>query len=305
MSELTTTAAFDVKGLTYAFPDSTVGLQDVNIDLPSGSRTLLVGANGAGKSTLLRILAGKTLSKTGSVRIYGFDPFRTSVTGVTYLGTEWAANPVVRHDMPVPVLLASVGGDAFPDRRDQLLDILDVDLRWHMHAVSDGERRRVQLVMGLLRPWNILMLDEVTVDLDVLVRARLLSFLRTETESRPCAILYATHIFDGLADWPSHLLHIHLGRILSTGRTTDIIAKYLQETADQDVHHHDKQQQQLVKYNNNSALLNLALAWLSSDLADRGARETVKKLKWEDVSPEDKQGGLSSFEEYFKFSRAR
>ncbi|ANB15241.1 putative ATP-binding cassette family ATPase CAF16 [Sugiyamaella lignohabitans] len=159
------------------------------MSLPSSSRTLLIGANGAGKSTLLKILAGKTLAKNGQVFIDGQDPFRDGVSGITYLGTEWAGNPMVRRDIPVTLLLASIGGDLFPERRELLVDILDIDLRWHMHAVSDGERRRVQLAMGLLRPWNILLLDEVTVDLDVLVRARLLDFLRNETNQRECQIV--------------------------------------------------------------------------------------------------------------------
>src|ERR1700737_1473906 len=67
--------------------------------------------------------------------------------------------------------------------------------------------------MGLLRPWKVLLLDEVTVDLDVLVRSELLDFLRDETESRECTIVYCTHIFDGLASWPTHLLKMSLGRV--------------------------------------------------------------------------------------------
>jgi ABC-type uncharacterized transport system ATPase subunit len=58
-----------------------------------------------------------------------------------------------------------------------------------MHAVSDGERRRVQLVMGLMAPWDVLLLDEVTVDLDVLVRKELLSFLQEECETRGATVL--------------------------------------------------------------------------------------------------------------------
>lgn len=38
---------------------------------------------------------------------------------------------------------------------------MDVDITWHMHEVSDGERRRVQIVSGLMAPWDILLLDEV------------------------------------------------------------------------------------------------------------------------------------------------
>ena len=70
-------------------------------------------------------------------------------------------NPVVRGDIMVSDFLNSVGGYRHKERRDRLLDILDVDLDWHMHQISDGERRRVQLVMGLIGDWDVLLLDEV------------------------------------------------------------------------------------------------------------------------------------------------
>src|SRR5271169_6522901 len=88
--------------------------------------------------------------------------------------------------------------------------------------LTTGERRRVQLAMGLMRPWTVLLLDEVTVDLDVLVRSDLLNFLRQETDSRPCTIIYCTHIFDGLAGWPTHLLKISLGKVISFDTFTEI-----------------------------------------------------------------------------------
>lgn len=77
-------------------------------------------------------------------------------------GAVRAMNPVVRGDIVVEDFLNSVGGYRHKDRRDKLLDILDVDLDWHMHKISDGERRRVQLVMGLMADWDVLLLDEVT-----------------------------------------------------------------------------------------------------------------------------------------------
>ena len=76
-------------------------------------------------------------------------------------------NPVVRGDIVVADFLNSVGGYRHKERRDHLLDILDVDLDWHMHTISDGERRRVQLVMGLMRQWDVLLLDEVSPDITV------------------------------------------------------------------------------------------------------------------------------------------
>ncbi|KAK0519211.1 CCR4-NOT regulatory complex component [Tilletia horrida] len=212
MADAAAALAVDVPHLNFAFdPNAPLTLLDCNLQLPRGSRCLLIGANGAGKSTLLRIMAGKRLASQANIRVFGRDVFRDAPRGVTYLGTEWAMNPVVRSDIVVSHFLDSVGGYRHKERRDRLLDILDVDLDWRMHAISDGERRRVQLCMGLMEPWDLLLLDEVTVDLDVQVRADLLNFLAEETIQRKATIIYATHIFDGLQGFPTHVVHMRLG----------------------------------------------------------------------------------------------
>ncbi|KAG5948886.1 hypothetical protein E4U60_000364 [Claviceps pazoutovae] len=249
-----------VKGLSYKFPDYSTGVQDITLDLPPRSRTLLIGANGAGKTTLLRLLAGKRLAPSKTIDICGVDPFQDSLEGVTYLGLEWVLNPIVRNDIGVVELLRSVGGDAFPDRRDELVSLLDIDTNWRMHAVSDGERRRVQLAMGLLRPWTVLFLDEITVDLDVLSRADFLAWLKRETEQRECTIVYATHILDNLAGWPTHLVHMHLGTVKEF------------DEADKILGHIDSS----VGQTGNSRLGELVLGWLKDDLAERGPRSHLK-----------------------------
>ncbi|KAL4776198.1 P-loop containing nucleoside triphosphate hydrolase protein [Aspergillus nidulans var. acristatus] len=242
-----------VQNLSYKFPDGSSGLTDVTLELPAGSRTLLIGANGAGKTTLLRLLSGKRLAPSNTISIANKDPFKEGLEGVTYLGVEWVLNSIVRTDIDVPTLLASVGGNAYPERRDELVEILDIDLRWRMHAVSDGERRRVQLAMGLLRPWQVLLLDEITVDLDLLSRSNFLSFLKRETETRPCTIVYATHILDNLAHWPTHLVHMHLGNVRQWGA----IEKFKEEAPET---------------SENSQLGEIVLKWLKEDLQARGPR---------------------------------
>ena len=210
-------------------------------------------ANGAGKTTLLRLLSGKRLAPTGTISIAGVDPFKHGLEGATYLGLEWVLNPIVRTDIDVPTLLASVGGDYYTDRRDELVRILDIDLRWRMHAVSDGERRRVQLAMGLLRPWRILLLDEITVDLDLLSRSNFLVFLKRETEIRSCTIVYATHILDNLAQWPTHLVHMHMGKVKEWGNMNMFEVDTIERSG-------------------NSQLGLLVLKWLKEDLEERGPR---------------------------------
>lgn len=199
------------------------------------------------------------MAPSASVKVAGLDPFKDGLEGVTYLGVEWVLNPIVRTDIDVPTLLASIGGDAYPDRRDELVTILDIDLSWRMHAVSDGERRRVQLAMGLLRPWTVLLLDEITVDLDLLSRANFLDFLKRETQSRPCTIVYATHILDNLAEWPTHLVHTFLGKIKRFGTMESF-----QVTTGE------------AGKSGNSQLGDVVLEWLKEDLQERGPRKHGK-----------------------------
>jgi CCR4-NOT complex subunit CAF16 len=70
--------------------------------------------------------------------------------GITYLGTEWANNPVVRSDVPVSRLLKTLGAERNKERCSKLLEIMDVDPSWNMVQLSDGQRRRVQIVLGIL-----------------------------------------------------------------------------------------------------------------------------------------------------------
>lgn len=264
----TTPPAIKVQNLTYTFPSTPQpGLSNVSLTLPTHSRTLLIGANGAGKTTLLRLLSGKRLAPANTITTNGLDPFTSNLTGITYLGVEWVLNPIVRTDIDVPSLLSSIGGDAYPDRRDELVRILDIDLRWRMHAVSDGERRRVQLAMGLVRPWDVLLLDEITVDLDLLSRKNFLEWLRGETERRACTVVYATHILDNLVGWPTEVVHMHLGRVKEAGP----VGKFLEDARKVKAERKEED-----KDGGNSLLSELVLKWLGEDLEERGPREAMR-----------------------------
>ncbi|KAK4104941.1 P-loop containing nucleoside triphosphate hydrolase protein [Parathielavia hyrcaniae] len=258
----------ETNNLTYTFQDQSTGVSSITLSLPPRSRTLLIGANGAGKTTLLRLLAGKRLAPAGSIRVSGADPFKDGLAGVTYLGLEWVLNAIVRTDIGVGELLRSVGGDAYPARRDELVSVLDIDTAWRMHAVSDGERRRVQLAMGLIRPWTVLLLDEITVDLDVWSRAQFLGFLRRETDSRECTVVYATHILDNLAGWPTHLVHMHLGTVKGWGPAEEVLKEVEEKSGGEEGP---------LGATGNSRLGELVLRWLRDDLRERGPRSQHKR----------------------------
>ena len=186
-------------------------LAGVDLTVQAGRRVLVIGANGAGKTTLLRILAGKHMVDPERVRVLGTAAFHdpTLSARIEFLGGRFPFDVDLRVD---EILARQIGVD--PARRDRLIDVLGVELDWHMHAISDGQRRRVQLLLGLLRPREVLLLDEITTDLDLIARQDLLAFLRAETEQRGTTILYATHIFDTLDRWATDLVYLVAGAVV-------------------------------------------------------------------------------------------
>ncbi|KZV47407.1 hypothetical protein F511_07821 [Dorcoceras hygrometricum] len=204
-------------------PGSTPLIDEFSVTLHSGDRCLLVGSNGAGKTTLLKIIGGKHMVEQEMVKVLGRSAFHdttlTATGDLSYLGGEWRREVAfagfevpIQMDISAEKMIFGVAG-IHPQRREELIKVLGIDLSWRMHKVSDGQRRRVQICMGLLKPFKVLLLDEITVDLDVLARSDLLTFLKKECEERGATIIYATHIFDGLEDWPSHIVYVARGKL--------------------------------------------------------------------------------------------
>ena len=224
--------AVAVDALTYAYPGCDAVLRDWSLRLPPGSRCLLSGANGAGKTTALHVIAGKTMVNEDVVRVLGRPPFHdialTCGGELSYLGAQWrrnigsaGADVPLQGDISARKMIEGVA-DVDPARRERLVKLLDVDLDWSMKALSDGQRRRVQICLGLLKPYKVLLCDEITVDLDILGRLDLLEFFKEECEVRGATIVYATHIFDGMADWMTHLAFTSNGQLKYGGAKVDI-----------------------------------------------------------------------------------
>lgn len=170
---------------------------------------------------------------------------------------------------------------SYPERRDELVEMLGIDLNWRMHQLSDGQRRRVQIMLGLIRPFKILLLDEVTTSLDVCVRQDLLRWLIRESEIRHATIVYATHIFDGLDDWPTHLHYLtDVGNTGWQGRLHELeLYTKLQEER------------------HPAKMLAIADHWLRKEMNAKRLLRQYEKAQGDlahEVDPTDRQGGYAS-----------
>jgi CCR4-NOT complex subunit CAF16 len=181
--------------------------------------TFVLSFVSTGKSTLMKVLAGRHLTRADDchVKVLGLNAFHDTRLNFhrAYLDCDWGMRTVAFVGSAVPLMADIAVANmmeklqaSYPERRQELIDMLGIDVNWRMHQLSDGQRRRVQIFLGLIRPFKVLLLDEVTTSLDVCVRQDLLRWLVRESDERGATIIYATHIFDGLDDWASHLYYL-------------------------------------------------------------------------------------------------
>merc|ERR1719476_1228687 len=222
-------AALEACGLSYQYGGgatfatralSEPKLIDVNCSFPRGARVLVAGANGAGKSTLLSIMGGKKMVPRSQCKILGKAVFHDSSLNLQrmYCGDWW------RTDFFFNITVAELIGEKWmaSERVQQLIDIMQINVSWRINAISDGQRRRCQLLDCLAEEKRVHILDEITTDLDLYAREGLLRFLRKETEQKGATVIYATHIFDSLADWATHMLYFSQGKIAKCCKMEDL-----------------------------------------------------------------------------------
>eukprot|EP00929_Paragymnodinium_shiwhaense_P036258 TRINITY_DN19451_c0_g4_i1.p1 TRINITY_DN19451_c0_g4~~TRINITY_DN19451_c0_g4_i1.p1 ORF type:complete len:803 (+),score=190.18 TRINITY_DN19451_c0_g4_i1:63-2411(+) len=216
-------ACVDINGLAFAYaPDAETVLRLGQLQIPPGCRCVLLGLNGAGKSSLLSVLAGRRMVLEGEVRVLGFRAFHDHAqldASMAFLSSEWkrqVGELSSGRSLTFKELANTAIQDAVARGKDmsvlagrmlRLIQMLGIDPSKPLGMLSDGMMRRVQIALKMLEPAKLVLIDEVTADLDVLSRQALLQFLRGESEAGT-SIIYCTHIFDGLDGWATHLLRL-------------------------------------------------------------------------------------------------
>lgn len=225
-----------INNLEFKYNDNII-FENLSLNLYFNKCYVLSGLNGCGKSTILKILAGKTIAEYDKVKVLNKDPFRdTSLNSdITFINNDWGMKneafngpSPLQSSMKVKEMMVKIKLD-YPERNKELLSILKINEEWRLNSVSDGQRKRIQLYLNLIKPFKICLLDEITVNLDLLVKDRLMNYLKKESLSRKCCIVYVTHIFDGLNDWCSDLIYLKKNKeiIISPKNKINDIYEYL------------------------------------------------------------------------------
>jgi len=205
--------------LTFAYNGGNPQLKSVSFSYGRGARILVVGANGAGKSTLLSILGGKRMIKRNLAKVLGADCFNDPVDDlVMYCGDWWRTKFFM--NLTISQLLGPER--ATTARVLHLAEVLQINMDWMINEISDGQRRRCQLLEILSKPRPVYLMDEITSDLDLYAREGILAFLRAECEVRGATIFYCTHIFDHLEGWATDLLHMSKGEVVRQCKMDEI-----------------------------------------------------------------------------------
>ncbi|MFJ9349798.1 ABC transporter ATP-binding protein [Streptomyces sp. NPDC101237] len=203
-TEQLTRPAVRLRGLTRSFGDRRV-LDGIDLDLPAGQFTALLGHSGSGKSTLLRALAGLDHTVRGSGELSA--PERVSVVFQDSRLLPWQR--VLDN-----VVLGLDGGDA-RDRGRAALD--EVGLGGRERAwpgeLSGGEAQRAALARSLVREPELLLADEPFGALDALTRIRMHRLLRELWQRHRPSVLLVTHDVDEAVVLADRVLVLQDGRI--------------------------------------------------------------------------------------------
>jgi ABC-2 type transport system ATP-binding protein len=193
-----------------------------------------VGPNGAGKSTTVKMLTGILVPSGGRVRVLDLEPARQRVELARRIGVVFGQRTQLWWDLP---LLDSfellrhiyrVPDAAYRKNLDTFVDVLELApfLSTPVRQLSLGQRMRGDLAASLLHDPEILFLDEPTIGLDVVAKARIREFLSTVNAERGTTVMLTTHDMDDIEQLCRRMLVIDRGRVIYDGDLDTIRARF-------------------------------------------------------------------------------
>lgn len=211
-------------------------VQGVTFSVPAGARLGMVGESGCGKTTSILALMGllpPTASVSGSVLFDGVDilehgeesvaPYRWKDIAMVFQGAMNAFDPVKRigDQIVEPMELhGSASGKEAEARARELLETVGISpdrAKSYPHELSGGMRQRAAIAMALACSPRVLLADEPTTALDVMVQAQILELLMHLSDELGLALVFVTHDLPVVAQTCTHAAVMYAGKIVEQG----------------------------------------------------------------------------------------
>jgi sulfate transport system ATP-binding protein len=214
--------SIEIRDVNKRFGDF-VALDDVNVSLPTGQLTALLGPSGGGKSTLLRIIAGLERADTGTVTIEGVDATRMAPQkrNVGFVFQHYAVfkHMTVAKNVAFGLEIRKKSKDEVRARVDELLKLVHLSQFADRlpSQLSGGQRQRMALARALAVQPKVLLLDEPFGALDAKVRKELREWLRRLHDEVPVTTVFVTHDQEEAMEVADEIVVINDGRIEQVG----------------------------------------------------------------------------------------
>ncbi|MGP3924916.1 ABC transporter ATP-binding protein [Streptomyces sp. 8N616] len=229
-----TESRLTARDLTLAYEERTV-VEDLDLEVPHGRVSVIVGPNACGKSTLLRALGRLLRPRRGSVLLDGTElgriPTRTIAQSIGLL----PQTPVAPEAITVADL---VSRGRQPHQRwwqqwseederavTDAMDRTDVTALAErpVDELSGGQRQRVWIAMALAQETDLLLLDEPTTYLDISHQVEVLDLVRQLNRERGRTVVAVLHDLNQAARYADHLVAMKAGRIVAQGCPSQIV----------------------------------------------------------------------------------
>jgi sulfate/thiosulfate transport system ATP-binding protein len=216
-----------VGNATRRFGDFTA-LDDVSVEIPSGSLTAVLGPSGSGKSTLLRVIAGLERPDAGRVEIDGRDATNLPPQrrGVGFVFQHYAAfkHMTVRENVAFGLKVARRPKAEIKARVDELLELVELPglADRYPAQLSGGQRQRMALARSLATQPSVLLLDEPFGALDARVRKELRAWLRHLHDEVHVTTVFVTHDQEEAMEVADRIVVMNQGRVEQVGGPRDL-----------------------------------------------------------------------------------
>ncbi|WP_203707811.1 ABC transporter ATP-binding protein [Asanoa iriomotensis] len=210
-----TDQAVRVRGLRKSYRD-TIAVDGLDLDIPHGEVRALLGPNGAGKTTTVEILEGHRERDAGEVSVLGVDPGRGGLAWRREIGIVLQATADAG-ELTVAEIVRHVAR-YFPRSRglDETLELVGLSEKRdsRVRKLSGGQRRRLDVGLGIVGRPRLLFLDEPTTGFDPVARRQFWSVVRGLEDT---TILLTTHYLDEAEALADHVTVIAAGRVVAEG----------------------------------------------------------------------------------------